>query len=184
MARVPPLDLDRLSPEQRRLHDDIGGTRSGTARGPFAVWLRTPAIAAKANEFGNALRLGGTLDKKSFEIAVLAVARHWSADYEWFAHEKNALKAGLPASIITAIRERRLPEFETDDQKLVYEIVSELNTTLRLSDAAYRRALEHFGLETLIELVSVAGFYSAVAMMINAFDVPVPGDAKPFGDAK
>jgi 4-carboxymuconolactone decarboxylase len=184
LSRVPPLDLDRMTPEQRRLHDDIGGTRSGTARGPFAVWLRTPAIAAKANEFGNALRLEGTLDKKSFEIAVLVVARHWSADYEWFAHEKNALKAGLPMAIISAIRERRVPTFESEEQTLVYETVSELVGTTRLSDASYRRALAFFGLEKLIELVSVAGFYSAVAMMINAFEVPVPGDAKPFGEAR
>lgn len=184
MSRVPPLELERLSPEQRRLYDEIAGTRSGEARGPFAVWLRTPGIAAKANEFGNALRLGGTLDKKSFEIAVLAIARHWSADYEWFAHEKNALKAGLAPSIIAAIRERRIPDFETTEQKLVYEIIGELNNTQRLSTASYARALEHLGLEKLVELVSVAGFYTTAAMMINVFEVPVPGGREPFGDAR
>lgn len=184
LSRVPPLDLDRLTAEQRGLYDMIAGTRSGEARGPFAVWLRTPGIAAKANEFGNALRLGGRLDKRLFEIAVLAVARHWKADYEWFAHEKNALKAGLPAALIEAIRRGGEPDFETADQKLVYEFVCELNATRRLGAATYERAVASLGLEQMIELVSVAGFYTIAAMMINVFDVPVPGGGKPFADVQ
>jgi hypothetical protein len=138
MSRVPPLDFDVLSPEQRGLYD---------------------------------------------EIAVLTIARHWSADYEWFAREKNALKAGLPASVIATIRRGRCPEFATDDQKLVYEIICELNATKRLGAATYERAVASLGLEKMIELVSVAGFYTTAAMMINVFEVPVPGGARPFADA-
>jgi 4-carboxymuconolactone decarboxylase len=81
--------------EQKRVYQEIGGARGGLVRGPFVIWLRNPEIADLANQFGNSLRLRGKLDKRLFELMVLIVARHWSAQYEWFAHEKAALKAGV-----------------------------------------------------------------------------------------
>ena len=54
MARVPDLDPATLSPDQRRIYDDIASVRHGNVKGPFAIWLRKPEIADKANHFGNA----------------------------------------------------------------------------------------------------------------------------------
>src|SRR5690242_14079506 len=86
MTRVPNLTLEELSPEQRRIHDDIAAGRDRVG-GPFAIWLRLPTIADKANQFGNALRRDSTMDKRLFELMVLVVAQHWNAQYEWFTHE-------------------------------------------------------------------------------------------------
>jgi 4-carboxymuconolactone decarboxylase len=179
MSRVPALEMGELSAEQRRIHDEIAGARSGAVRGPFAIWLRLPHVADKANQFGNALRLQGTLDRRLFELMVLVVARHWSAQYEWFAHEPNARRAGLSGEVVEAIRDRRLPGFAREDEKLVYEIVTEINETRTLSQPSYDRALAALGLESLIELVAAAGFYTAVAMTINVFDAPVPDGSRP-----
>jgi 4-carboxymuconolactone decarboxylase len=177
--RLPPLDPARFSPEQKHLHDAIAGVRGGAVRGPFAVWLRTPAIAEAANRFGNAIRLDGKLDKKLFELAILAVARHWGAQYEWFVHERHALDAGLARDIVEAIRDRRVPVFADDAQRLVYEVVNELQQTRTLGDASYQRAVAALGEELLIELITTVGFYTVAAMMINAFAAPVPGGARP-----
>jgi 4-carboxymuconolactone decarboxylase len=177
--RLPPLDPARFSPEQKRLHDAIAGVRGGAVRGPFAVWLRTPAIAEAANRFGNAIRLDGKLDKTLFELAIRVVARHWGAQYEWFVHERHATEAGLSRDIIEAIRDRRVPAFVDDVQRLVYEVVNELQQTRTIGDASYRRAVDALGEELLIELITTIGFYTVAAMMINAFAAPVPGGAKP-----
>ena len=91
MARVPDVALEEMTAEQRRVYQEIGGARGGVVRGPFAIWLRNPQLADQANQFGNAFRLSGKLDKRLFELMVLVVARHWSAQYEWFVHEKNGL---------------------------------------------------------------------------------------------
>lgn len=179
MGRVPDLEMDVLTAEQQRIHGEIAGARSGSVRGPFAIWLRLPRIADQANQFGNALRRDGKLDRRLFELMVLVVARHWSAQYEWFAHEPNALRAGLSAEVVEAIRARRLPSFAREDEKLVYEIVTEINGTRTLGEASYDRAVEALGLDTLIELVTATGFYTSVAMMINVFDAPVPGGKRP-----
>ena len=177
--RLPPLDPASFSPEQKRLHDEIGGVRGGTVRGPFAVWLRTPGIAEAANRFGNALRLEGKLDRRLFELAILVVARHWGAQYEWFVHERHAVEAGLAREVIDAIRDRRVPPFGSDTERLVYELVTELQQTRTLGDATYRRAADALGVDLLIELVTDVGFYTVAAMMINAFAAPVPGGARP-----
>lgn len=175
MTRVPELDIAALSPEQKRIRDEIAGPRGGQASGPFGVWLRVPAIADAANRLGNALRLHGHIEKRLFELMTLVITRHWSAHYAFHVHEEAALAAGLDASVIAAIRARSRPEFARDDERLIYDTVSELIETKALSEARYREAVAALGLERVIELVAAAGFYTMVAMTLDAFEVPARG---------
>ncbi len=179
MSRVPPLEPDRFTPEQRRVYAEIAGPRGGTVAGPFGVWMHQPRIADAANRFGNAVRAEGKLEKRLFELMVLTIARHWSAQYEWSAHEDAARKAGLADAVIEDIRHRRAPTFARADEKLIHEVVSELITTRALRQETYDGAVAAFGLDLMIELVTAAGFYTVAAMMINAFDCPVPSGKRP-----
>jgi len=178
MARVEDLKLESLTPEQKAIHDRIAGTRGGTVRGPFAIWLRNPKIADTADRFGTTLR-NGDLDLRLFELMVLLVARHWTAQYEWFAHARHALEAGIPPAVVEAIRHRRKPELERDDERLVYDLVTEMNETRTLSQPTYDRAVAMLGLDHVIELITSLGFYTMVAIMLNGFDAPVPGGERP-----
>jgi 4-carboxymuconolactone decarboxylase len=178
MARVEDLKLESLTPQQKAIYDRIAGTRGGTVRGPFAIWLRNPAIADAADKFGTTLR-NGDLDLRLFELMVLVVARHWTAQYEWFAHARHALEAGIPPAVVEAIRHRRKPELARDDERLVYELVTEMNETRTLSQATYDRAVAMLGLDHVIELITSIGFYTMVAIMLNGFDAPVPGGERP-----
>jgi 4-carboxymuconolactone decarboxylase len=167
-----------MSAEQQRLYEEIKGPR-GIVAGPFAIWLRVPALAAAENGLGNAVRLDGRLDRRLFEIMILVIARHWGAQYEWFQHAIAAEKLGVSPELIEDLRVGRKPTFDDPDQALIVDLITELQTTRTLSAATYERALSAFGLETLIETITAAGFYTSVAMMLNAFDAPVPGDAVP-----
>jgi 4-carboxymuconolactone decarboxylase len=178
MARVEDLKLESLTPEQRAIYDRIAGTRGGTVRGPFAIWLRNPKIADTADRFGTTLR-NGDLDLRLFELMVLLVARHWTAQYEWFAHARHALEAGIPPAVVEAIRHRRKPTLERDDERLVYDLVTEMNETRTLSQPTYDRAVAMLGLDHVIELITSLGFYTMVAIMLNGFDAPVPGGERP-----
>src|SRR5262245_27268165 len=174
VARLDPIPEGRLTPEQKTIHAELGRTRGGRVSGPFAVWLRIPALANTANELAGVLRENGTLEKRLFELIVLTVVRHWSAQYAWTAHEPHAVKAGLSTEVINAIRERRKPEFKQADERTLYEAVRELLDTMELSSASYERLLKQFGLEKTIEAISVAGFYGMVATVLKGFDVPTP----------
>jgi 4-carboxymuconolactone decarboxylase len=173
------LTIEEMTPTQRRLHDEIAAARGGAVGGPFAIWLRMPVIAHRANQLGNALRLDGALDKRLFELAVLTVARHWSAQYEWHVHAKAALGAGLAPSLIESIRTHKEPEFSSPQEAIVYAVSLELQKSKTIAPETYAKALDALGLERMIELITVLGFYTTAAMMLNAFDVPVPGGGRP-----
>ena len=182
MPRVPDLSPEEMSPKQKELADEIAGTRGGAVRGPFAIWLRTPEMAEKANSFGNALRLEGTLDKRLFELAVLVVARSYSAQYEWFAHEWQALKAGVATETVEAIRAAQRPDLSREDEAIVYQVAYELSYERDLSETTYAKAESFLGLNLLIELITQIGFYTLVAVVLKGFDAPVPCDARPLPD--
>ena len=119
------------------------------------------------------------MDKRLFELTILYVARRWTAQYEWFAHAEAALKAGVAADVIEAIRVGRPPAFASDEQKIVAAFTTELNRDGKVSEEVYAQAIDLFGLDLVIELVSVIGFYTMVALVLNAFEAPVPGGSQP-----
>ena len=84
-----------------------------------------------------------------------------------------------PPDVIEAIRERRTPHFFKEDERLVYDITLELNTTHHLSETSFNRGMAMFGEQAMVELVSAIGFYSMVAMTLNAFEVPLPTGEEP-----
>jgi len=171
--------MEELTPEQKVLHDELFRNRKRVS-GPFPIWLRNPAVADAANRLVLSLRENGRLEKRLYELIVLVVVRHWSAQYAWAAHEAAAASSGLAPELIAAIRERRKPELKKDDERIVYETIVELLKGGPLSQPSYDRLVKQFGLDLAIEIVTVAGLYSMVATVLNGFDVPTPNGETPF----
>jgi 4-carboxymuconolactone decarboxylase len=163
--------MEELTPEQKELYEVVGRGRAQVA-GPFGVWLRNPPLADAANRVTLALRENGKLDKRLFELIVLAAARAWGASYAWVAHEKAAIKAGLAPDIIEALRQQRKPDFKNADERVIYDALTELLETRSLSQPGYDRLIKEFGLDLTIEIFSIAGLYSMVSTVLNGFDVP------------
>jgi len=178
MGRLPDINEATLSSEQRRVYDEINRVR-GQVRGPFAVWLRNPELAEYALKLQDMFASRVKLERRLMQLMILVSARLTTAQFAWFVHEPHALKLGISHDIVDAIRERRAPNFTRGDERLVYDITLELNTTRSLSEATYARGIAMFGEQALIELVSAVGFYVMVAMTLNVFEVSVPGDRKP-----
>ena len=181
MPRLPKLDEAKLSPEQRKTYDEIKRLR-GQVRGPFAVWLRNAELAEHTLALQDLFASRVELERRLVQLMILVSARFANAQFAWLIHAPHALKLGISPDIVEAVRERRTPSFSRDDEHLVYDITMELNTTRSLSEANYNRGMAMFGEQKLVELVSAVGFYSMVAMTLNAFDVQVPGQKKPLDD--
>ena len=177
MGRLPDIDETTLSAEQRAVYDQILRAR-GHMRGPFAVWLRNAELCENTLKLQEMFASRVKLERRLLELMILVSARLATAQYAWFIHEPHALKSGISPEIIQAIREGRTPEFSRDDERLVYDITTELNTTRSLSEATYRRGMAMLGEQAMVELVSAIGFYVMVAMTLNAFAVSVPGGKK------
>ena len=121
------------------------------------------------------------LERRLVQLMILVAARCANAQYAWHIHEPYALQHGIAPDIVEAIRERRTPNFSREDERLVYDITLELNTTHTLSPGTFKRGMEMFDEQRMVELVSAVGFYAMVAMTLNAFDVTVPDGKTPLG---
>jgi 4-carboxymuconolactone decarboxylase len=168
-----------MSAEQKALHDELFRNRKRVS-GPFPIWLRNPPVADAANRLVISLRENGKAEKRLYELIVLIVVQYWGARYAWSAHEAPALAAGLSRATVEAIRHGQKPEFSRADEHVLYEAVTELLERKPLSQPTYDKMIRQFGLDLTIELVSVAGLYSMVATVLNAFDVPTPDGSNPF----
>jgi 4-carboxymuconolactone decarboxylase len=178
MSRLQPLATEALSPEQKRVYDQIAGKRK-TVRGPFPIWLRNPMLAEHANQFGVALRDHAAIGRRIFELAVITVCRAWSVQYAWSSHAPQAELQGIAPEIVVAIRENRTPDFEKADERLAYEVAAEIMATKELSQASYDKAIAQFGEQGTVELISTIGYYAMVGIFLKSFDVRPPDGSKP-----
>lgn len=176
-SRLSELDPAKLSAGQRAVYDEIESDH-GVVRGPWLIELRIPEVAHHYHELYRRLCVNPNVGRRLFELMIIVVARHWTSQFEWFAHERQALAHGVAPAIIDAIRERRPPDFEADDERMVYELTFELVETKRLRQETYDRGLAAFGEEGLVELIVGAGTYASIAMQLNAFDVTPPPEAR------
>jgi 4-carboxymuconolactone decarboxylase len=179
--RVPPLRDDEMDAEQRAIAAEIGGSRRGVIGGPFAIWLRTPEIARRVNALSERLRKNSSFEKRLVELIVLINTRHWKAHYAWTTHAEQALDCGLTAEVVDAIRAGTPPPFGRDDEQIIYDIFTEIIGAKVLSDATYARGLAFFGLDKMIEMITTAGLYTMISMMLVAFDVPAANGERTLG---
>jgi 4-carboxymuconolactone decarboxylase len=117
------------------------------------------------------------------ELAILITGRHWRAKFEFYAHAQLARKVGLEEPIIQALAAGKRPDFENRDDAIVYELCTEMLNTRHISDATYQRALDALGMQTLVDLIAIIGYYCMVSITLNAFEAPLPpGEPSPFPD--
>jgi len=180
MPRLSPLDLKKLSPEQKKVADAIVSGPRGGVRGPFEPWLRRPELADRAQKLGEYCRFNNSLPSDLSELAICLVGRHFKAQYEFYAHAALARKAGLSAEIVEAIRTRQTPPFTREVERVVYDFLAEYLETNRVSSVNYKRAVDAFGEAGVVDLVGVSGYYMLVSMTLNVFEMPLPpGEPEP-----
>ena len=179
MTRLREIFREEMSNEQQSVFDDIaGGPRQGV-RGPFLALLHSPILADRVQKLGQYVRYDCSVPWKLRELAILITACHWQAQYEWFAHESEARKAGLSNSVIEALQNGKKPEFEDPAEEEIYEFCTELYETKRVSESIYERIVKRHGTETAVDLTGLLGHYNLIAITLNVFDVPVPTGANP-----
>ncbi|MDP6566493.1 MAG: carboxymuconolactone decarboxylase family protein [Alphaproteobacteria bacterium] len=179
MPRISTLTPEQMSSEQRRVHDDIMAGPRGRLGGPFQAWLRSPALADRAQKLGEHLRFKSALPPRLSELAILLTARHWTAQFEWYAHAPMARDAGLADEVIEAVRQRRRPSFEREDEAVLYDFCVELYESCRVGEATYQRAVTHLSEQGVVDLVGILGYYALVSMTLNVFETPLPEGVSP-----
>ena len=179
MIRFPPLTPDEMTPEQRDVADAIAAGPRGGLRGPFQAWLRSPELAGRLQRVGEYLRFSSSVPRRLNELAILITARAWDAQFEWYAHHRLALEAGLDPAVAADIAEGRRPAAMRPDEAVVYDFCTELRATRRVSDATLAAALDLLGEAAVIDLIAVSGYYDIVSMTLNVAEVALPDGLPP-----
>jgi len=179
MARIPLFPLESMTAEQQRVYDAVVSGPRGVVVGPLRAALHRPELADKWQQFGEILRYRTSLPPRLSELAILVTARHWTSQLEWQQHAPAALKGGLAGEVVDAIREDRRPLFSNEDEESVYDFSFELQNTRAVKEETYQRALGLIGVQGVVELTALIGYYTMVAMTLIAHQIPLPEGAAP-----
>jgi 4-carboxymuconolactone decarboxylase len=186
MSRLPELQRDDLSAAGQAVWDLIVRTRGSRVvtdtdglSGPFNAFVYAPDVGGPLATLGAALRFGSPIEQRLIEVAIVTIASHWRAEFEWLAHARLAREAGVPDTVVDAIGRGEEPPFAAADERAVYAAVRELVTTGQLADASHAAAQDLLGDAGTVHLVALCGYYSLISFVLNAFRVPLPAGAKP-----
>lgn len=167
---------------QKKLEDTAGEERALAERflketrvglgGPWNVMLRSPAMSEHLLETYRYFRWKSALPKNLMEIAILAAAREWDVQFEWFAHYPIALREGVPAELLAEMRVGRRPGKMKPEEAAVYDFTTELCRKHVVSDATFRRTRELLGEKNVVDLTALIGTYISIGALLNVAEVP------------
>ena len=178
--RFTTLTPETMTADQKRVADAIqSGPRGAGLRGPFNALLRSPDLCDLVQRVGAYVRFGSSIPQRLNEMAIIMAGRKWTAQYEFYAHRRLALEAGLSPAIADAIAANQRPAGMAKYEVTVYDFVSELLSTGQVSDKNYERAKAAFGERGIVDLVGATGYYSLVSMVLNVARVPLPAGVEP-----
>jgi 4-carboxymuconolactone decarboxylase len=171
--RLPAIAPEAMTPAQRAVHDATVAGPRGRMVPPVAAWLHSPGVAAPAQRLGQHIRYESSLPLAWNEMAILLVARHWGASYEWYAHKRMALDAGLAPEVVAAILAGETPALPPE-AVVIFDYATSLLGKRNVTAALHDAMVAHWGATGVVDLVALLGYYTLVSMTLNAFDVELP----------
>jgi 4-carboxymuconolactone decarboxylase len=188
-----PSDIDpksgfRLPLPNRDDLDEIGkaaydrGTKPGATmmglQGPAGIQLYTKA-APHLVALNQYLRFKSGISPRIREIAILTTAREMDSQFEWAAHEPEALSVGVPADVVEAIKHRRGTAGLDEADAAVIELGRQIWRTHKVTSELFARAKSLFGPNTLIDIVLLMGNYATTAALLAAVDMQLHKGTEP-----
>ena len=178
-CRLPLPKREELDADSQRVYDSLADPGSGSLRGlkgPGGIMLHSPELARYTRPLNHHLRHEAGLGGRVRELAILVTARALDSQFEWCAHEAEALRQGISPEIIDIIKYRRDTAALDEADRVVIELGREIFTARKVTPATFARALGQFGRRALVDLVALMGNYAGTAALLTAFDMQLdPG---------
>lgn len=181
-CRLPLPRREDLSPAAAAIYDRLADPKGGSIRGlrgPGGLHLHSPELSRHTRPLNHYLRQEAGLGARLCELAILTTARELDSQFEWAAHEPEALREGISPEIIDTIRYRKDTGSLDAVDAVVIELGREIFTTRKVSSTTFARALAQFGRRKLVDLVALMGNYAATAALLTAFDMQLDPEQPP-----
>lgn len=182
---LTPIPRDALTDEQRPLYEAILGGRRGVSAvvpltdeqgalyGPFDPILRSPEVGKAVSALGIALRSQTVLPRAVTEAAILTVAVHWAAEFEWYAHVAIVRDGRLlNERDIAAIREGQAPE--EPEMLLAWKTAHAVLAGEQLPAELAAEVTRSWGERGLVELCILVGHYTHLALLMRSLGIEPP----------
>lgn len=189
MTRLAYITNENLTADQQAVWDGVTNGRRGPASrlvndeggliGPFNAPLYAAGSGRKIVELGEALRFETELDNRLLELAVCMVGAHWRSNFEWYAHSRMAIDAGISQEAIAAIQVGEEPSLDREDERAVYAMTRALLHDGRATDDVYAAAHAHIGDKGMVELSQLIGYYCLISLTLNTFQIELPAGNDP-----
>ena len=181
-CRLPPIRREDLPREAQAVYDQLVDPKGDSLvglKGPGGLRLHSPFVAVPTREISRYLRRDDTMTGRVREVAILVAAQACRSEFEWAAHEKVALKDGVPSAVIEAIRTGAPLDGLPDEDVAIIAFGRELLLDRKVTSATYARALKRLGQRLLVDVVCLMGQYAATAALLTAFDMQLPPGQAP-----
>jgi 4-carboxymuconolactone decarboxylase len=181
-CRLPLPRREELSPDGQAIYDRLTRTSAENLRGlrgPGGIQLHSPELSKRSRPLNHYLRFEAGLGDRVRELAILTTARELDNQFEWAAHEQEALRQGISPELIDIIRYRHGLDGVAEPDAVVIALGREIFGARKVSSATYARALAEFGRRKLVDLVALMGNYAATAVLLTAFDMQLDPGTKP-----
>jgi len=180
-----PTSYDSMTPEQKRYVQGILSGPRGDISGPLSVMMVSPGLGDVTQRAMAFARFSGrdgysSVTPKYSELGILLVARLWSSEYVWNAHNRYAMSVGLPADVVEAIRLGKRPPTMEKDVEAVYNFANEFLTKKKVGDATFQAAKAVLGGDrAIVDLTGTMGLYQISSMLVVLDQTPLAPGAKP-----
>ena len=170
MARLTSItDKSQVAAKDQPIVDSIVASR-GALQGPFTMFLHSPELAGRLAHLGAYVRFEGSLDMRVRVLAAMTVARELEAVYVWGAQTGGARRLGVPETTISAIREYHSRGVPAEDAQII-DFTRQLMRKHRVDEATVKALIGRFGNDGFIQLTGAIGYYSMLAMTVNACEL-------------
>ena len=176
-SELPRQCLASACPTRIRCRPSRGPCTTGSCRGRAA--LHNPELADRWQALGALLRYRTSLSPRQSELAILVTARHCRSPFEWFAHRSEAERAGWGAEALDALLAGRRPDGLDETEAAIHQYASELNRSHSVSGSTHAACVRLLGERATVELTALVGYYTMVAMTLNAHEIPLPPGVAP-----
>ena len=182
-CRLPVPRREELDEAGQRIYDSLVDPKGETIRGlrgPGGILLHSPELSRYTRPLNHYLRREAGLGGRIRELAILTTARELDSQFEWAAHEPEAIAEGISREIVDIIKHRKDTSRLAEADAIVIELGREIFGARKVASATFARSLRQFGRRALVGLVAFMGNYAATAALLTAFDIQLdPGQTPP-----
>ena len=157
-CRLPLPRRDELGAAEQEIYDRLANPSGGNLRGlrgPGGIQLHSPELSQRSRPLNHYLRFEAGLGGRVRELAILTVARELDSQFEWAAHEAEALREGVLPDTIDIIRYRRDLDGLVEPDAIIIQLGREIFGIRRVCTATFARALKQFGRRGVVDLVAL-----------------------------